>query len=105
MAFSIATLKILIECATDAHHAALYVVRVGDSNDLCLFVVTLLSLRAVASYGERVYSGRVAHVPHVRSYACVVNTRKRVMLCCLWCDDAATLSASYKLSSGCAQLA
>jgi hypothetical protein len=38
MAFSIATLKILIECASDAHHTALYVVRVGVSNDLCVCV-------------------------------------------------------------------
>jgi hypothetical protein len=38
MAFCVATLKILIECASDAHHTALYVVRVRDSNDLCMCV-------------------------------------------------------------------
>jgi hypothetical protein len=36
MAFCVATLKLLIECASDAHHTALYVVRVRDSNDLCV---------------------------------------------------------------------
>jgi hypothetical protein len=78
MAFSIATLKILIECASDAHHTALYVVRVGVSNDLC--VETLLNLRAKTSCVERVYPGSLAHVQHVCSHACVVNTGKRAML-------------------------
>jgi hypothetical protein len=73
MAFSIATLKILIECASDAHHTALYV-----SNDLC--VETLLNLRAKTSCVERVYPGSLAHVQHVCSHACVVNTGKRAML-------------------------
>jgi hypothetical protein len=69
MAFSIATLKILIECASDPRHTALYVVRVRDSNDLCVFVVTLLTLRAITSCVEHVYSGSLACVPHVRTAA------------------------------------
>jgi hypothetical protein len=69
MAFSIATLKILIECASEAHHTALYVVRVGVSKDLCVCFVTLLSLRAKTSCVEHVYSGSLACVPHVRTAA------------------------------------